>query len=213
MDNLKLDDVYAILGNVTDVICENAMKLCELDSVVGDGDHGTTIRRGVKAAQEKIDAEKPQQLDKLFAAYAMGMVSTMGGASGPIFSSLFLGMGMTVQGSNEVNLSHLIDSFESGLARVQKIGKSAEGDKTLIDALAPGIRALKQAEVDGKNLADSLAEMSAAAQQGLEHTKELVAKKGRSRYAGERGLGHADAGATSVCLIIDCFAKQANKGA
>ena len=211
MENLKLNDVYAILGNVTEIICENAIHLCELDSVVGDGDHGTTIRRGVKAAQIKIDTEKPQHLDKLFAAYAMGMVSTMGGASGPIFSSLFLGMGMTVHGSEEMNLAHLIESFESGLARVQKIGKSAEGDKTLIDALAPGIRALKKAQEQGINLASALEMMHEAALAGLAHTKELVAKKGRSRYAGERGLGHADAGATSVCLIIGCFAKQANK--
>jgi phosphoenolpyruvate---glycerone phosphotransferase subunit DhaL len=212
METLKLQDINAILGEVTKVICDNAMLLCELDSVVGDGDHGTTIRRGVKAAQIKIDEEKPQKVDKLLAAYALGMVSTMGGASGPIFSSLFLGMGMETHGSDEITLDHLIRSFENGLGRVMKIGKSAEGDKTLIDALAPGIRALKASSVAGKSLSASLNDMHKAALDGLEKTKELVSKKGRSRYAGERGLGHADAGATSVCLIIGCFAEYANKG-
>lgn len=212
METLKLQDINAILGEVTKIICDNAMHLCELDSVVGDGDHGTTIRRGVKAAQIKIDEEKPQQVDKLLAAYALGMVSTMGGASGPIFSSLFLGMGMETHGSDEITLDHLIRSFENGLARVMKIGRSAEGDKTLIDALAPGIRALKASAAAGKSLAESLNDMHKAALEGLEKTKELVANKGRSRYAGERGLGHADAGATSVCLIIGCFAEHVNKG-
>ena len=212
METLKLQDINAILGEVTKIICDNAIHLCELDSVVGDGDHGTTIRRGVKAAQIKIEEEKPQQVDKLLAAYALGMVSTMGGASGPIFSSLFLGMGMETHGSDEITLDHLIKSFENGLARVMKIGRSAEGDKTLIDALAPGIRTLKASSEAGKSLAESLNDMHKAALEGLEKTKELVAKKGRSRYAGERGLGHADAGATSVCLIIGCFAEHVNKG-
>ena len=212
METLKLEDIYAILGKVTEVITENAMHLCELDSVVGDGDHGTTIRRGVKAAQVKIEEEKPNQIDKLMAAYALGMVSTMGGASGPIFSSLFLGMGMETQGSDEITLEHLIRSFENGQARVEKIGRSAEGDKTLLDALCPGIRALKAADEAGKSLAEGLQDMHAAALEGLEKTKELVSKKGRSRYAGERGLGHADAGATSVSLIIGCFAEHVKKG-
>ncbi|MCH2207138.1 MAG: dihydroxyacetone kinase subunit L [Lentisphaerales bacterium] len=209
METFKLDDIYTILGKVTDVICENAMFLCELDSVVGDGDHGTTIRRGVKAAQEKIETEKPDKVDKLLAAYALGMVSTMGGASGPIFSSMFLGMGMASQGSEEVTLSHLVEAFESGLARVKKIGRSDEGDKTLIDALAPGIRALKTSAEAGEALAVALGRMHEAAEAGIEETKKLVSKKGRSRYAGERGLGHQDAGATSVTLIINCFAEQA----
>ena len=142
----------------------------------------------------------------------MGMVSTLGGASGPIFSSLFLGMGMTVQGAEEITLSHLIESFENGQARVEKIGKSSEGDKTLIDALAPGIRALKAAQAEDKTLAQALTDMHVAALAGLEKTKELVAKKGRSRYAGERGIGHADAGATSVSMIIGCFAEHVNQG-
>ncbi|MCM8536268.1 MAG: dihydroxyacetone kinase subunit DhaL [Lentisphaeraceae bacterium] len=212
MESFKLEDVYAILGKVTDVICENAMFLCELDSVVGDGDHGTTIRRGVKAAQEKIETEKPDKVDKLLAAYALGMVSTMGGASGPIFSSMFLGMGMASQGSEEVTLSHLVEAFENGLARVKKIGRSDEGDKTLIDALAPGIRALKASSEAGESLGVALNKMHEAALEGIEVTKTLVANKGRSRYAGERGLGHQDAGATSVTLIIKCFAEQANQG-
>jgi len=212
METLKLQDVYTILGNITAVICDNAIHLCELDSVVGDGDHGTTIRRGVKAAQEKIESEQPQQLDKLILAYAMGMVSTMGGASGPIFSSLFLGMGMTVKGAEEMTLSHLIESFENGQTRIEKIGNASEGDKTLIDALAPGIRALKTARTGNKSLAQALKDMHVAALAGLEKTKEMVAKKGRSRYAGERGLGHADAGATSISLIIGCFAMYVNQG-
>jgi phosphoenolpyruvate---glycerone phosphotransferase subunit DhaL len=212
METLKLEDVYAILGKITEVICENAIFLCELDSVVGDGDHGTTIRRGVKAALEKIENEKPDKVDKLLAAYALGMVSTMGGASGPIFSSMFLGMGMETQGSEEITLEQLIKSFENGLARVMKIGKSAEGDKTLIDSLAPGIRALKASSEAGESLGTALSKMHEAAKEGIQKTKEIVAKKGRSRYAGERGLGHQDAGATSVTLIINCFAEHVNQG-
>ena len=89
MDKLTTQDVTEILVQVTKLICENSDKLCELDSVVGDGDHGTTIQRGVKAAQEKVEANAPEKIDALFSTFAMGMISSMGGASGPIFGSFF----------------------------------------------------------------------------------------------------------------------------
>ena len=206
MQALTREDIYQILKLVTEEICDQALMLCELDSVVGDGDHGTTIRRGVIAGLERMEREQPESLDQLFAVYALGMVSTMGGASGPIFSSLFLGMGMATKGADEMHLEHLIQAFDNGRQRIMKIGKAKQGDKTLLDALGPGLKALQQSYVKGEDLALAFAHMHEAALAGVEQTKQMVSRKGRSRYAGERGLGHADAGATSVSIIIGCFA-------
>ena len=195
METLNVQDFASILKNVTDLICENCTKLCELDSVVGDGDHGTTIQRGVKAAQEKIDAMAPEQIDKLFATFAMGMVSSMGGASGPIFASLFQGMALSSAGKTSVNSTDFITMLENGLNKIVTLGKAEEGDKTLVDALAPAIRAGQASQEGGGSLTEVLNAIHKGALEGLENTRKMVSKKGRSRYAGERGLGHPDAGA------------------
>ena len=211
METLNVQDFADILKNVTEIITENCTKLCELDSVVGDGDHGTTIQRGVKAAQEKVDTMAPDQIQKILATFAMGMVSSMGGASGPIFASLFQGMAIASAGKSTVNAEEIITMLESGLDKIVTLGKAEEGDKTLVDSLAPAIRAGK--EVVGNGLVETLTAVHKGALEGVENTRKMISKKGRSRYAGERGLGHPDAGATSISLILQCFSDHVNKGA
>ena len=212
MDKLTTQDLTEILRQITKLICENSDKLCELDSVVGDGDHGTTIQRGVKAAQEKIDADAPEKIDKLFSTFAMGMVSSMGGASGPIFASFFQGMALASSGKDEVDADTLLTAMQSGQDKIQAIGKAEEGDKTLIDSLAPAIRAGKAAVEAGSSFEDTISAIYKGSMEGVEETRKMVSKKGRSRYAGERGLGHPDAGATSMSLILQAFADHV-KGA
>ena len=212
MDKLTTQDLTEILRQITKLICENSDKLCELDSVVGDGDHGTTIQRGVKAAQEKIDADAPEKIDKLFSTFAMGMVSSMGGASGPIFASFFQGMALASSGKDEVDADTLLTAMQSGQDKIQAIGKAEEGDKTLIDSLAPAIRAGKAAVETGSSFEDTISAIYKGSMEGVEETRKMVSKKGRSRYAGERGLGHPDAGATSMSLILQAFADHV-KGA
>ena len=210
METLKLQDFKDILKNVTAIISENCTRLCELDSVVGDGDHGTTIQRGTKAGQEKIDTMAPDQISKLLATYAMGMVSSMGGASGPIFASLFQGMALSSGGKDEVTAADMITMYQSGLDKVVTLGKAEEGDKTLVDSLAPGIRAGQEALDNGGSLAEVLTAVHKGALEGVENTRKMVSKKGRSRYAGERGLGHPDAGATSISLILQTISDHVN---
>ena len=212
MDKLTLQDLTEILRQVTKLICENSDKLCELDSVVGDGDHGTTIQRGVKAAQEKVDSNAPEEISKLFSTFAMGMVSSMGGASGPIFASFFQGMALASNGKSEVDAEMLLTAMQSGQDKIQAIGKAEEGDKTLIDALAPAIRAGRAALEAGSSFEEIVSATYKGAMEGVEETRKMVSKKGRSRYAGERGLGHPDAGATSMSLMLQAFADHV-KGA
>jgi len=212
MDKLTLQDLTEILRQVTKLICENSDKLCELDSVVGDGDHGTTIQRGVKAAQEKVDANAPEEISKLFSTFAMGMVSSMGGASGPIFASFFQCMALASNGKSDADAEVLLTAMQSGQDKIQAIGKAEEGDKTLIDALAPAIRAGRAALEAGSSFEEIVSAIYKGSMEGVEETRKMVSKKGRSRYAGERGLGHPDAGATSMSLMLQAFADHV-KGA
>ncbi|MEN9359610.1 MAG: hypothetical protein RL095_1145 [Verrucomicrobiota bacterium] len=194
---------------ITAKINAECLHLCELDSAVGDGDHGTTIQRGTKAGLEKLQAAPPASLSEDLMSFSMGMLSSMGGASGPIYGSFFQGMAMAAKGHQAADAPLFLAMLKQGLAQIQKIGKAEPGDKTLIDSLLPAIQAYEAALAEGADFATCLQRMSAAAWQGVEHTKTLVSKRGRSRYAGERGLGHADAGATSMALMLECLANNA----
>jgi len=184
---------------------EKMEELCQLDSVVGDGDHGTTIKRGTKNGLEKVVADADAPLQKSFLNFSMGMMSSMGGASGPIFASFFQGCGMASAGKDEVDAATMLEMFKLGFEKIATLGKAELGDKTLLDSLGPATDSFKVALDAGKNLEECLTAAVEGAYAGIEATKEMVSKRGRSRYAGERGIGHADAGATSMTYMIEAF--------
>ncbi len=208
-DLLRLNDCVAVLNAINTAIQENVTTLCELDSVIGDGDHGTTLARGLKAGVEAVDAKPPASITELFQVMGKTMVSSMGGASGPLFGSLFHAMGTACKDREILYTADVHAMFEAGATKVMRLGKAERGHKTLLDSLLPGIESLEASATNGTNLHDAMQRMAEAAEAGAESTKDMVAKSGRARYAGDRALGRADAGATSIALMIRAFAETA----
>ena len=205
-ETLTLNDFSIVIRNINTTIQENAVFLCQLDSVVGDGDHGTTLARGLGKSVDAITTTPPATISELLQTVGKTMISSMGGASGPIFGSLFKEMGRASKGLETVTLADLYTMFSRAADKVQKLGKAEPGDKTLLGSLLPAIDSLAESVEQSADIAKSLQKMAQAAQAGVEATKEMTAKKGRARYAGERGLGHQDAGATSIYLMLKSFA-------
>lgn len=199
---LNFEDFDKIVRNTAKVINENSDFLCELDSVVGDGDHGTTISRGLRKAIEAIDEEKPDSISDLLTLTGNTMIESMGGASGPIFGTLFKQMGRMSREKDEVDLNDLHEMYQKSIERVMKLGGAEPGQKTMVDSFLPAVESLKVSADAGDDVITAYTKMEEAAKAGVEATKAMVAKQGRARYAGERGTGHQDAGATSVSLMI-----------
>ena len=208
---LRAQDVIAILKRFAELISDNAQNLCKLDSIVGDGDHGTTIKRGTVAAQEAIDRTTETNIDKLLLTYSMALLSSMGGASGPVFGSLFQGMGLAARDRAELDKAAVVKTFEQALEKVTALGKAEEGDKTLVDALAPAVRAAQAELGQGSDLPVILEASHKAALKGVVNTREMIAKKGRARYSAERSLGHEDAGAVTLSFLFQAFSDYSKK--
>lgn len=207
-DLLSFDDCVAVLKAINSAIQENSIVLCELDSVIGDGDHGTTLSRGLKAGLEAVDIQQPGSIAELFQIMGKTMVSSMGGVSGPLFGSLFSAMGTDCKNREILYIADVLSMFEAGARKIMMLGKAERGHKTLLDSLLPAIDSLKASAASGTNLHDAMLRMTEAAEAGVESTKNMVAKSGRARYAGDRALGRADAGATSIALMIRAFTEM-----
>ena len=183
-------------------IAENKDYLTELDSAIGDADHGTNMNRGMQAVLPKIDALEGADLSQLFKTTAMTLISTVGGASGPLYGTLFLGLGTSIAGKSELSTEAWGQALEAAVQAVRARGKAELGDKTMIDALQPAADALRAAAQDGTSLDAALTACESAAEQGMVATIPLVARKGRASYLGERSAGHQDPGATSSWLLV-----------
>jgi len=187
------------------VVAENREYLTELDSAIGDADHGINMNRGMQAVLPKLDGIS-DDVGALLKSVGMTLVSTVGGASGPLYGTLFLQMGTATAGQAELTLADWAAALAAGVAGVQRRGKAELGDKTMIDALSPAVDALNAALGEGASLPDALARSAGAAQDGMKATIPLVARKGRASYLGERSAGHQDPGATSSWLLVSAAA-------
>ena len=188
-------------------VSEHRAELVRLDTAIGDGDHGTNLERGMRKALEKLDAQGGDDIGATLKAIGMALVSSVGGAAGPLYGTLFLQMGSATAGRSEVDLAGWTQALEAGLAGVQSRGKAQPGDKTMIDALAPAVQALRDAA--GQDEAEALRRSADAAREGMEGTIPLEARKGRASYLGERSVGHQDPGATSLHLLLRAAAEAA----
>lgn len=188
------------------VIAENRAELVRLDTAIGDGDHGTNMDRGMRKALEKLDGVEGDDIGALLKAVGMALVSSVGGAAGPLYGTLFLQMGMAAGNRAELDLTGWADALEAGVKGVQSRGKAELEDKTMIDALLPAVGALREAAQDGAALHDALQRSAAAARAGMEATIPLEARKGRASYLGPRSIGHQDPGATSSHLLLEAAA-------
>ena len=206
--SLGHDDVVRWIRAFAAEIGANKEQLTQLDAAVGDGDHGINMDRGMSAVLAKLDAATEEQdIGALLKTVGMTLVSTVGGAGGPLYGTLFLQMGTAVSGKDQLDPDDWAAALEAGIAGVQARGKAEPGDKTMIDALIPGRDALKSALAEGASFEDALRQSADAAGQGMRDTIPLVARKGRASYLGERSAGHQDPGATSSHLLLETAAE------
>jgi phosphoenolpyruvate---glycerone phosphotransferase subunit DhaL len=196
------------------VVAENKDYLTELDSAIGDADHGINMNRGMQAVLAKMDAGSQPDVGALLKTVGMTLVSTVGGAGGPLYGTLFLQMGTSAAGKSELSAEEWAAALAAGVSGVQSRGKAVLGDKTMIDALVPAADAMKAALADGASFDDALSNSAEAAQEGMKATIPLVARKGRASYLGERSANHQDPGATSSWLLVrtaaETFAAKAS---
>jgi phosphoenolpyruvate---glycerone phosphotransferase subunit DhaL len=176
--------------------------LTQLDSAIGDADHGTNMDRGLTAAVAAVDAERPATAAALFRRVGMTLVSTVGGASGPLYGTLFLRMASTAGDVGALDSAQLAAMLRAGVDGVLARGKAEPGDKTMVDALLPAVEALDAALAAGSSVGAALAAATRAAEQGRDATTPMLARKGRASYLGERSIGHQDPGATSAALLV-----------
>lgn len=189
------------LDNMQKTIAENKEFLTELDAKIGDADHGINMNKGFKAVKAKLEDSVDDSCDEILKTVAMTLISTVGGASGPLYGTAFLKAAGVVDGYSISNET-LVEVFSAAIGGVQLRGKAEKGEKTMLDALIPAYEAFKKAIENGDLLAEALEKSVLAAEEGVEYTKTIVASKGRASYLGERSLGYQDPGATSSYLLI-----------
>jgi dihydroxyacetone kinase-like protein len=192
------DQVRDWIRRFAEVIAESRMELVRLDTAIGDGDHGTNMDRGMKKAVEKLDGSDAGDIGADLKAVGMALVSSVGGAAGPLYGTLFLQMGSASAGKAELDLDGWIAAVEAGIKGVQTRGKAEPGDKTMLDALLPALEALRE----GGAVGEALERSAAAAEEGMKATIPLEARRGRASYLGPRSVGHQDPGATSSYLLL-----------
>jgi len=190
---------------------ERAAALTRLDAAIGDGDHGTNMARGFRAALQRLDGLAERDLAGVFKAVAMALIGKVGGASGPLYGSFYLGLAKELDGAGEAEDARLAAALRAGYDSVVARGKAQLEDKTMLDAWHPALEALDAALAAGKELGAALDEAERAAEAGMKATIPLIARKGRASYLGERSRGHQDPGATSTHLIVKALADVVNE--
>jgi dihydroxyacetone kinase-like protein len=189
------------------ILEENREYLIELDAAIGDADHGANMDRGFKAVMTKLPDLSDKDIGTVFKTVGMTLLSTVGGAGGPLYGTFFIQAGMKSAGKMELTLEDWTVAMDAALAGIVMRGKAELGDKTMVDALTPALNALKQALQDNIPMNQALANAAEAAREGMVNTTPLVARKGRASYLGERSAGHQDPGATSSYLILKTAAE------
>lgn len=184
------------------VIEENRQYLTDLDSPIGDADHGINMDRGFKKIVSKLPGVEEKDIGDILKTSGMALVTSVGGAAGPLYGTFLMDAGKAVAGKMELSDDDLVALLDAGLKGVVRIGKTNLEDKTMVDALHPAVEALRKACADGKDTIEALHLMTDAAHQGMKATIPMLARKGRASYLGERSIGHQDPGATSSYLLL-----------
>lgn len=203
---IEQKDVLEWVNKYVGVIAENRQYLIDLDSPIGDADHGENMNRGFQAVFKKMPEVADKDIGSVLKMVGMTLLSTVGGAGGPLYGTLFIQMGTKSAGKMTLDLKDWCEMLEAALSGVVARGKAELGDKTMVDALTPASNTLKDAAKNGKSIVQALAESAAAAEKGMKDTIPLVARKGRASYLGERSAGHQDPGATSSYFLLKAAA-------
>lgn len=206
MKELNYGQVRAMLLRAADEIIQSKDLLTEIDSQIGDGDHGIGMERGMKKAKETLlSMETGENVYDLFQAMGKTMLMSMGGASGVIFGTLFLGGARNKPASATLDTAGMAALMSDSLAQIKERGKAQVGDKTMVDALEPAVERMKDLAPQG-DWVEMMDQAAQAAQAGMEATKQYQAKYGRAKSLMERAIGHQDAGATSTWILLRAMA-------
>jgi phosphoenolpyruvate---glycerone phosphotransferase subunit DhaL len=197
-----VDQARRWISGAGDLVEREAIRLTELDTAIGDGDHGTNMLRGFSAVRRKLEVTVTEDLGRLFRLVGMTLVSTIGGASGPLYGGFFLEMAKVTAGKARLGKDEVSAALAAGLNDIKRRGKAEVGDKTMVDSLSPAVAAFESV----KELCAAFRAAADAAQSGAEGTIPLQARKGRASYLGQRSIGHQDPGATSSWLLFEALA-------
>ncbi|MCI6300251.1 MAG: dihydroxyacetone kinase subunit DhaL [Megasphaera elsdenii] len=209
MSSLDTKQMAAIIEGMAKKIEAEKDYLTQLDNEIGDGDHGINLARGFEAVEKKLPSLAGGDIGALLKGVGMQLVSTVGGASGPLYGTAFMKAGMACKGLTELDGPAFIKAMEAAVDGIKMRGKATEGEKTMLDALCPALKVMQDEVAAGKSLKEALQDAAAAAEKGVEYTKTIIATKGRASYLGERSLGHQDPGATSSLYLLQVLAEMA----
>ncbi|MEH7222802.1 dihydroxyacetone kinase subunit DhaL [Bacillus sp. JJ1566] len=202
LNALNPNQVKEMFLYVGEKVVESKPLLTKIDSAIGDGDHGIGMSVGFTKADENLKANEFTTVNDVFKTIGMSMISSMGGASGVIFGTMFVGGIKGLERKETLELASLTEIFEKALDAIKQRGKAELGDKTMIDAFQPAVEALKASAAANDSFIDGLRKAESAALEGVEASKDYIAKFGRAKSLGDRAIGHQDAGATTVSIIF-----------
>lgn len=209
--SLGVDEVVSILQEVASLIEAEKDDLTRIDAAIGDGDHGVAMARGFREISNRLPQWSGLSVGDLFKKVGMTLLSVVGGATGPLFATIFIEAGKAVEEKTEIEVEDLARMFRAASNGITARTGAKVGDKTLLDALHPAALALEKAAENRLGLKRALNKAMQAAWDGVQSTKPLMAKHGKSRYLGERAVGYQDAGATSIYLILKAMDEWAEK--
>lgn len=199
---MNQEQILRWLQRFATTIDKNKEYLTQLDAAIGDADHGINMERGLKKLQAQLPALEDKDIGTTLKSASMTMISSIGGASGPLYGTFFLRASTAIAGKHELDEHDMLTLLQAGLQGIVERGKTQLGDKTMVDALYPAVLAFAQAVQDGKLMQEAMQLTVAACEQGMISTKAMQAKKGRASYLGDRSIGHQDPGATSLYLML-----------
>ena len=204
---VSCSDVKAWLIKLSEIYIEKKEYLTDLDSAIGDADHGINLERGFSAIKADLEKKDYTSIKDLLKAEAMILIKTVGGASGPLLGTCFMHMSKRVSSETEMDAEEITSVFRAGLEGIKMRGHASEGEKTMIDTWSPAVGAMESSLAAGGSVSEILAKASEAAEKGMQSTVDMIARKGRASYLGERSAGHLDPGAASSCMMIKAAAE------
>jgi dihydroxyacetone kinase-like protein len=199
------DQIVQWLEKTAVVLNQNRDYLTQLDSAIGDADHGSNMDRGFKKVIEKLPTVADKDIGNILKTVGMTLISSVGGASGPLYGTFYMRSGMAAAAKEELTGEDVVELLQAGVDGIIQRGRAQPGDKTMVDALTPAIEALRAAVDGGQDSVEAVRAAVSAAEQGMKDTIPLQARKGRASYLGERSIGHQDPGATSSYLILNAL--------
>lgn len=200
---MNTEKLIAVMHRIAEKIESERDFLTELDNVIGDGDHGINLARGFGEVEKKLDALAEKEPAEVFKSVGMTLVSTVGGASGPLYGTGFMKLGMLLKGKPEIGMEDFLAAFQAAIEGIQARGKSVKGEKTMLDAMIPAKEAMESVWSKTQDASKTFESGIKAAWEGVEYTKTIAATKGRASYLGERSIGHQDPGATSFTMMLE----------